>query len=119
MPAEIFVGHIGGDDFFLGLNASLHHQFGLAEIADSVRQHFETELMPFFTPDERAKKTYATVDRAGNPVELPLLSVSAAIIELTPGRKKIDADALSLLLAQTKKRAKLSASRIASATVES
>jgi len=119
VPAEIFVGHIGGDDFFLGLNASLHHQFGLAEIADSVRQHFETELMPFFTPDERTKKTYATVDRAGNAVELPLLSVSAAIIELPPGRKRIDADALSLLLAQTKKRAKLSASRIASATVES
>ncbi|AFM12450.1 GGDEF domain-containing protein [Turneriella parva] len=117
VPSEVFVGHIGGDDFFLGLNASLHQQINLQSVTDAVRLQFEAELLPFFSHEERVKKTYKTIDRSGEAAELPLLTVSTAIIELKPGRQTADADQMSMLLAQTKKTAKHSPEKMAVAVV--
>ena len=106
-----FVGHIGGDDFFAGLPGGNADQ-ARHQVTDLI-QGFAQDAQSFYPPEVRQLGYVTGLDRDGNKRDFPLLSASAVIVPLPPGRKTISIDDISATIAQYKKQSKASPDRIA------
>ncbi|NKC34234.1 cyclic nucleotide-binding domain-containing protein [Falsiroseomonas selenitidurans] len=84
-----FIGHIGGDDFFLGLSLGLSPgpagAAGLRPRLAAMRADFMAGVAEFHTEAERAAGRFAGKDRDGQPRDFPLLGCSIAVLQLAPG----------------------------------
>lgn len=118
-PPDFLVAHIGGDDFFLGFETTQRAADKILYLTDEIRQAFEQEVKPFFLPVDRARGFYTSTDRENQVRDFPILSVSAALVELRPGDKPEKPEDISTLLARLKKEAKASDTRLASAAYKS
>src|SRR5208283_52524 len=82
---QMFVGHIGGDDFFASLpmdNLPDDHYIGLIQ---RIVEKFRQDVVNLYE-DEAKKAGYVIVkNRQGKSVKVPLLSVSAAVMILGDG----------------------------------
>lgn len=107
-PVEGLVAHIGGDDFFVGLETEQRSADQVLELAENLRMAFEQEVKPFFSPEERLQGSYISTDRDNSVKQFPILSLSSAIVELLPGKKPEKTDDIAALLARLKKEAKAS-----------
>ncbi len=101
-----FVGHVGGDDFFASL----------CESADSAEQvtrwlldRFANNVMRFYDATTLARGTCQAKDRSGELADFPLLRASAVQFDLPAGRPAQSPALVAALLAQGKKRSKVSA----------
>ena len=98
-----FVGHVGGDDFVL---STLDQP--TPEILSDTRlllERFAADAAPLHSPEHRSTGFIRCEDRQGNPLDLPLLSVSACLLSLTPSGH-LKPDTVVAWAAQGKKRAK-------------
>ncbi|MBF0399040.1 MAG: EAL domain-containing protein [Desulfobacterales bacterium] len=108
---KCFIGHIGGDDFFMGIKEesyeNIHPQ--IIELMAKFRHNVES-----FYDSEALKAGYIkSTDREGNEKQFPILTVSAAILELTKNRKEIlSIEELTNMMATLKKMAKKSINNI-------
>lgn len=118
-PADFLIAHIGGDDFFLGRETNQRAADEVLRLADEIRLAFEHEVKPFFQPADRERGFYTSTNRENEVKEFPILSVSAAIIELKPGEKPEKPEDIAAFLASLKKSAKGSRDHLASAAFES
>ncbi|CAA7613365.1 GGDEF domain-containing protein [Magnetospirillum sp. UT-4] len=110
-----FPAHIGGDDFFGGYR---QRDFDLA--VESVRRiiaTFRRDVESFYDDETRLRGYISGQDRQGNPTRFPLMSVSAAVVQLRPGRGAHTVDEVSQLIAGLKKEAKKAEDRMASAAM--
>jgi diguanylate cyclase (GGDEF)-like protein len=71
--AQGFVGHIGGDDFVLVVNAAF-----LEPICRQVIVHFDMLAATFYDDEDRMRGYIESVDRQGNPRRFPLITISVA-----------------------------------------
>lgn len=104
---QLFVGHIGGDDFFL--------LGSLTRVSDAVRKlhkRFATESAAFFTAEENKAGYYRGTDRQGQICSFPLLTISTAILENIDRGRVADFQTLTEIAAAAKKNAKKAATRI-------
>ena len=72
---ELFVGHLGGDDFFL---VGIYKE--MKKIIQKIYTIFAKETKHLFTSEEINCGYYRGSDREGNLINIPLLSISTAII---------------------------------------
>lgn len=112
-----FIGHIGGDDFFVGFEAeniiyANDYIDSLKEAVDS----FVYSCRAFYDKDERKKGCYHAKDRFGENRVFSLLGASMAIVEIFTD-KKITHDELSAIFSALKKEAKHSDSHIAKCSI--
>ncbi|MBN2810019.1 MAG: GGDEF domain-containing protein [Deltaproteobacteria bacterium] len=120
---DLFVGHIGGDDFFAGKreDTRLDHQ-GLQAAVSSIITAFAESVVSLYDQDDRERGYYTSVGRDGKTGKFSLLSVSAALLfvgsrteiiedEELPGL--IFDDDLGRMIAKLKKEAKSSADGMA------
>ncbi len=110
-----FAGHIGGDDFFAGFRGMAFeeaeaHCTGLVDT-------FRRDVESFYDDDTRRRGFIVGHDRLGNPADFPLMTVSAALVHLAPGRGDHTADEISQLIATLKKDAKTCPARVCAATL--
>jgi diguanylate cyclase (GGDEF)-like protein len=109
-----FVGHVGGDDFFMGIRNST-----LKTVEDqmaALAREFKKNVESFYDFDTVKKGYLAAVDREGKKRNMPLMTVSVAILELAAGDKKgLTVEDMANTLAGLKKKAKRSGAGIASA----
>jgi len=70
-----FVGHIGGDDFLILTSAERAEP-----LCESVIRRFDTSMPELYDEADRARGYLLHVDRKGQEVKLPLLSVSIALV---------------------------------------
>lgn len=96
------VGHVGGDDFVLVAPRLLEDP----EL-DRLCAAFDREREPLFSAEDRERGGYAATDRQGNRVEVPLVTMSLAVID----SRHVDEERrhpayLSQSAASVKKRAK-------------
>jgi len=111
-----FLGHIGGDDFFIGFVG-----VGLAEAERQVAELlavFRGDAESFYDADARAAGFITAQDREGNLKQFPLLGASAAVVEAPLGRPAATVDDISARIALLKKPAKNSPTKLASAVLE-
>lgn len=98
-----FVGHIGGDDFVV-----LFQSENWQRRAQFVLSRFKKASMDFFSPMDRARGGYTTLDRDGEEMFFPLtsLSIGAVMVDPQPGLSHHD---ISAAMASAKKQAKRTA----------
>lgn len=102
---DCFIGHIGGDDFFMGVK-----QVNIIKIQKEVKQlieQFKIDAESFYDPQTREKGFIEAVGRDGKSQKFPLLSVSAVIVELSDHRTVVyPTEHISRLMAKGKTKAK-------------
>ncbi|CCG06907.1 bifunctional diguanylate cyclase/phosphodiesterase [Pararhodospirillum photometricum] len=111
----MFMGHIGGDDFFAAFRG-LEESAAEAHVR-ALTAKFESDVASFYDEATRLQGHIIARDRHGIERQMPLLGASAAVVHLPPGHATRDIDAISGLIAALKKEAKLSPDRLAVATV--
>lgn len=107
-----FAGHIGGDDFFMGM-ANLPLEKAIRHIEEIARQ-FTSDVESFYDPETIRRGCIAAKDRNGTLQAFPLLTVSAAVVFLPADRDRVySTEEISKLLTRGKKSAKARADKIA------
>ncbi len=77
---DAFVGHIGGDDFVVIIDAKL----AKAACQDIIAR-FDAMIPSYYSEEDRASGAIKGVDRYGVPRVFPLLSISIAALTCQPG----------------------------------
>ena len=72
---NIFVGHIGGDDFIL-----ITVKEDAAVLCRCILQEFEQLIAGFHTPDDWQRGYLSSTDRNGSPSRFPLLSLAIGVV---------------------------------------
>jgi diguanylate cyclase (GGDEF)-like protein len=79
---EDFLGHVGGDDFLVILNGTLEQQDGILKKVQFIQETFAASIQSCYNQEDRAKGYIRTKDRSGEYRNHPLLTVSAAVMEI-------------------------------------
>ncbi|MBI9089733.1 MAG: GGDEF domain-containing protein [Desulfobacterium sp.] len=111
-----FAGHIGGDDFFMGIQGE-----GIETVEGEMKAFaatFKQDAESFYDREAITKGYCVARDRNGVTRQIPLVTVSTAILELPDHvDRSCTMEQVSLIIATLKKRAKAAASKISSATI--
>ncbi|MGN7291964.1 bifunctional diguanylate cyclase/phosphodiesterase [Rhizobium sp. SAFR-030] len=99
-----FLGHIGGDDFFIGLRGWKHDD--LAVILERLSSDFHEDVLGLYSPEDRASGSIRGHDRNGTERDFPMLRCSIGVLELPEGLVLEDVGAISAAIATVKGRAK-------------
>lgn len=100
-PGEVYIGHVGGDDFVM-----LLEEIRAEEMAAIIHEGFATAVEGLYTPAEIARGSMRAKNRKGVEEDIPLLSVSIGVV-LPHARKGMrDLRKISHVAAEVKKMAK-------------
>ncbi|WP_151734771.1 GGDEF domain-containing protein ['Paenibacillus yunnanensis' Narsing Rao et al. 2020] len=100
LRADGFLGHIGGDDFIICLN---HYRY--EECCRDIIRQFEKTMQEFYHETHLAKRYVLTEARSGAVEEIPLVSISIAVVT-SRWRRYDSIEALSGESARIKKKCK-------------
>ena len=109
-----FLGHVGGDDFFIGVRDWTRDE--LTEILERLLSDFHTDVAELYSPEERAAGKIRGHDRSGAERDFPLLRCSMGILELPQGLLLDDVGRIGAKIAAVKAQAKASESGLIFAT---
>ena len=110
-----FVGHVGGDDFFAGFRGCAFDH--CVAVVDDLIQRFRSDVESLYEDEVRREGHVMAVDRHGTTRRFPLLSASAAILQLPAHRPGASTDDVGTVIADLKKEAKESPSRTCAASL--
>lgn len=99
-----FLGHVGGDDFFVGVRGWTKDE--LTEILDRLIGDFHEDVLHFYSDTDRAAGRIRGHDRAGIEALFPLMRCSIGVLELPEGLVIDDISRVSAAIAQIKAEAK-------------
>jgi diguanylate cyclase (GGDEF)-like protein len=103
-----FIGHVGGDDFFIGLEGieeeELLHPLG------RLLNDFSADVLELYSEEERQMGYITGHDRDGAEKKISLMRCSIGVLELPEGVVISDIDRISTEIAQVKAGAKKSES---------
>lgn len=77
---DAFVGHIGGDDFVVIIDAR-----NVKAACQNIIADFDAMIPAFYSEEDRASGAIKGIDRYGVPRVFPLLSISIAALTCQPG----------------------------------
>lgn len=103
---RFMVGHIGGDDFFVGAQDVAADE--LVAKLSQVRQSFAKSVESLYSAEDRARGHIEARDRYGELREFPLLTCAVAIMEIPKGVRVDCIDVLLHEITRTKREAKKS-----------
>lgn len=107
---EHFLGHIGGDDFFIGFK-----ELDIDEAKDAIAQlleRFRIDAESFYDAEARLAGGITGPDREGQMRTFPLLTASAVLIDVGTGGRGISVDDVSVMIAELKSQAKRSSGKM-------
>jgi diguanylate cyclase (GGDEF)-like protein len=102
-----FLGHVGGDDFFIGVVGWAEAE--LREILDRLISDFHDDVLDLYSDADRSAGKIRGHDRAGAEAFFPLMRCSIGVIELPEGLVIDDINRVSAEIAHIKTEAKESA----------
>lgn len=109
--ASAQLGHIGGDDFFVGQVGQDIETF--AGLVDDTLSDFHSQIKSFYSDVDRAAGGIRALDRGGAEKFFPLMRCSAALLIIEAGEAVADAENLPGHFSDLKRRAKASDSGLA------
>lgn len=102
-----FVGHIGGDDFFVGI-CDLSRG-AVVERLGALLETFRCDVQSLYDPQDRERGYIRAHDRYGQERDMPLMRCSAALLEVHPGHGCGGVEDLARIIAEMKHQAKADA----------
>jgi len=111
-----FVGHIGGDDYFAGIQQE--EETAIRQLVAEVIREFGEQIASFYDPESRERGFIISRDREGRKRRFSLMTVSVAILQLPEERVKLSFDDVGPVISRLKKKAKASQSRMALGGIE-
>jgi EAL domain-containing protein (putative c-di-GMP-specific phosphodiesterase class I)/GGDEF domain-containing protein len=105
-----FVGHVGGDDFFVGFR-NVEGETAAGEIQHALDK-FRHDVESLYPQEDRRNGYINGLSRDGKRQRFPLLAISGAILHKEANRNLPSMDNLSALIAEAKKAAKQSDERV-------
>lgn len=99
-----FLGHVGGDDFFIGVRDWTREE--MSEILDRLLSDFHDDVVELYSDDDRRAGRIRGHDRHGNLREFPLMRCSIGVLELPQGLVIEDITRMSAMIASIKTMAK-------------
>lgn len=99
-----FLGHVGGDDFFIGLTDWSRDE--LSEILERLLSDFHDDVVELYSAEDRAAGRIRGHDRSGAEREFPLLRCSIGVLQLPQGLLLDDVGGISAAIAAVKAEAK-------------
>ncbi|KQS59393.1 diguanylate cyclase [Rhizobium sp. Leaf371] len=103
-----FVGHVGGDDFFVGLSDVSPD--AVADVLTRLLRGFADEVRDLYPEDDRRRGVITGQDRTGTEQTYPLMRCSVGVLVLDEGEILTDINAVTTRVAELKSRAKASRS---------
>ena len=110
-PQTWFLGHIGGDDFFVGIKTA--SQTDAIQAISLLIGNFTSDAESFYDQEARQRGCITAQDREGHVKSFPLLSASAVLFVLPPGCVHVSVDEVSSAIAAKKKEAKSAPDKLA------
>lgn len=110
-----FIGHVGGDDFFVGF-INCETAAVVAELKATIDK-FRRDVESLYSEEDRKNGYIKGQTRGGRTKQFPLLAISGAVICKPKGVTLPNIDALSMLIADGKKEAKASSVKLVEMTV--
>ncbi len=107
---SVFLGHVGGDDFFAGMTGL--DKDDLTSSIAALMAEFQREAHLLYEPEDRRAGYIVCQDREGWTRRYRLLRCSSAVLELPAGTVASNLEKIHAVLAQVKLEAKNSASGI-------
>ncbi|MBO3759246.1 GGDEF domain-containing protein [Ciceribacter sp. L1K22] len=99
-----FLGHVGGDDFFIGVRDWTRDE--ITEILDRLISDFHDDVVELYSEEDRRNGVIRGHDRNGNLREFPLMRCSIGVLELPGGLVIEDINRISAMIAGIKTKAK-------------
>lgn len=99
-----FLGHVGGDDFFVGVTGWTAEE--LTEILDRLISDFHEDVLDLYSDEDRAAGRIHGHDRNGVESYFPLMRCSIGVLELPKGLVIDDTRRVSAAIADIKAEAK-------------
>lgn len=109
---EVFVGHIGGDDFFVAASASSETAQTMVDCIYELAQRFKHDARSLYTTRDRERDYIVAADRQGRECRFPLLSVSTGVMVVECGAKRLSLSEFGRRMALIKKESKTSENKI-------
>ena len=103
-PLAAFIGHIGGDDFFVGVAGQGPDT--VRERAALVLASFRRDVESFHDAEARAAGGIVGKDRSDRTRTFPLMTASAGLLARDAGRRSVTVDGLTGRLSRLKRTAK-------------
>ncbi|MCY1295418.1 diguanylate cyclase (GGDEF) domain protein [compost metagenome] len=103
---EKFLGHVGGDDFFVGISGCSVEE--LEAVLNRLLDDFRSDVRQLYSAEHQAEGRISGHGRDGAPKEFALMRCSIAVLGLPEGFVFSDAQAVSARIAEIKSRAKTS-----------
>ncbi|UHS55885.1 GGDEF domain-containing protein [Agrobacterium vaccinii] len=101
---DCFLGHIGGDDFFIGVRDWAKEE--VTEILERLLSDFHDDVIDLYSDEDRAAGVITGHDRFGNEREFALLRCSIGVVQLPKGLIIGNPERISSEIAAIKKAAK-------------
>ncbi len=112
---EVMIGHIGGDDFFVGFR-NVEFEEAYRQVRDTVIE-FTESVKSLYDEKDRMNGYLTAKDREGNLKNFPLLTVSVAMLEIVGEKSSCSIEEASAILAELKKISKFNTEKITAATM--
>lgn len=112
---NVFIGHVGGDDFFVGTCSG--DREAISDSMLSFRDKFGRNAESLYRPEDRARGFIAAEGRNGMLANFPLLTCSIAVVMLPANAGAVDPEDVVSELARLKRLAKSSGSGLAMAEI--
>ncbi|WP_419770793.1 MAG: GGDEF domain-containing protein [Candidatus Marinarcus sp.] len=90
LPSDSFMGHIGGDDFFIGFKDYTYEN--VYDLAYTIQKEFKHSVTNLYNKTDIENGCMVCVDRFNIQREFKLLSVACGIIEIGPHTNKKNFD---------------------------
>ncbi|WEX78302.1 GGDEF domain-containing protein [Sinorhizobium numidicum] len=105
---EKFLGHVGGDDFFVGVSGFSEGE--MRTVLGRLVDDFHSDVRQLYSQEHQAAGRISGYGRDGATKEFPLMRCSIAVLVLPEGYILSDAQTVSARIAELKSRAKASES---------
>ena len=109
-----FIGHIGGDDFFVGVSGEIND---ISHRLLRARARFASDAESLYDPEHRRNGYIECAGRNGVAAKFPLLTCSVALLVMPVGGPAISTDEIAGELTRLKTAAKKSESSFCMATL--
>lgn len=108
-----FLGHIGGDDFFVGFKADEKSVDEFEQKLKTAIKKYAQNAESFYSKEDKKAGFIVSKDRFGITREFSLLSASCAAVKLQKSKKSISVEDIVSITAELKKIAKESSEKYA------